>query len=100
LLEAAFVIGALAVAGVVLIKLAPDVRTIRPSSRVLTSLIVIVTFSGVYTAAFIYLGLFSVISFSAKMFYPIFPLLLLLLAWVLSETCKRVPSSSTSTGSS
>ena len=91
LLEAAFAVGALAVAVVVLLKLAPNVRAIRPSSRVLTTLIVIVTFSGVYTAAFIYLGLFSVISFSAKMFYPIFPLLLLLLAWVLSETWKRVP---------
>jgi hypothetical protein len=93
-LEALFAVGAVAVGVVALLKLAPNVRALRPDGRLQATFVVVLSFIAVYTAAFIYLGLFSVISFSAKMFYPIFPLLLLLLAWALSETWKRTPRAS------
>lgn len=91
ILEALFALGALAVGVIALLKLAPALRTARPQGRVRATLFVVPAFIGVYYAAFVYLGLFSVISYSARMFYPILPLVLLLLAWALSEAWKRIP---------
>jgi hypothetical protein len=82
-LEVVFALGALAVGVVVLLKLVPRLRDLRLNSGVRIALTVSVTFVSVYTAAFLYLGVFSVISFSDKMFYPILPLLLLLIGWML-----------------
>lgn len=42
------------------------------------------TYFGIYTAGMIYLGLFSVISFGTRMFYPLLPLLLLVLGRLVS----------------
>jgi len=57
-------------------------------------LVLLVSYLAIYCLGMIYVGVFSVISFGTRMFYPILPLLLLALGYLLGDVDKAIQTTS------